>query len=127
MKELESYYNACNALLKAFCEKHEFDYEDAKDSWAANDIGGVACCGDLFFGMDVIVTDLEKDAPKEELMSWYDYELRCHFVGVSGVNYKSWLKGCPIRSEEELSKLEAYKKRVDDAERDFKRLLEEYK
>lgn len=39
------YENACNAYLKAFCEKHDYIYEGL-DMWVGNDVGTVACCGD---------------------------------------------------------------------------------
>ncbi len=58
------YYDSCNALLEAFCEKHGFDYEDAHKSWVAGCVGETVCCGDYFFDMDVIVTDLKKTPPK---------------------------------------------------------------
>ena len=30
LRLLFTYYDSCNALLEAFCEKHGFDYEDAR-------------------------------------------------------------------------------------------------
>lgn len=124
---LQEHYNACNKLLKIFCDKHEFDYEDAKESWVADDIGGIACCGDYFFNMDVIVTDLKEDPHEDELTKWYDYTMRCSYLGISSCNYISWLNGCPVHSEEDLKKLEESKERVQKAEMEFEILLQEYK
>lgn len=122
---LSAYYNSCNDLLQAFCNRHDFDYDD-KESWVAGDVGDVACCGDYFFNMDVIVTDLEEEPDKNELIRWYDYDMRCNYLGIPSVNYYSWLNGCPIRTEEELQKLEEAQKRVMDAERAFRKMLAEY-
>lgn len=126
MKELESYYAACNTLLKAFCEKHEFDYDEAKNSWVGDDVGGVVCCCDYFFGMDVIVTDLRENADEGELLDWYDYVMRCSNLGVSSVNFRSWLKRCPVISENDFRIMEEAKQRVDHATRDFKELIKKY-
>lgn len=124
---LQEYYNACNKLLKIFCDKHEFDYKDAKESWVAEDIGGIACCGDYFFNMDVIVTELKEGPHEDELIKWYDYTMRCSYLGISSCNYSSWLDGCHTISEEEFTKMEEAKKRAVDAEMEFRKLVEEYK
>lgn len=123
-KRLEQYEDACNDILELFCQKHGFDYEDARISWIG--VGETACCGDLFFNMADIMTDIRENAPEEEVMKWYDYELRCGMIGISGVNYASWLKGCPIHSETELKDMEESKRRVEEAERIFKETLKKY-
>lgn len=124
---LREYHNACNDLLELFCGKHEFDYEDAKENWVANEIGGTVCCGDYYFNMDVIVTDLKEDAPEEELIKWYDYSMRCGYLGVTGCNYHSWLKRCPVISEEMFLRLEAAKRKAEEAEEIFRKMLDEVK
>ena len=48
---LNNYYDSCNALLEAFCKKHYFDYEDARQSWVAGCVGEIVCCGDYYFNM----------------------------------------------------------------------------
>ena len=32
----EYFEKGCNEYLRLFCEKHEFDYEDAKEMWDAS-------------------------------------------------------------------------------------------
>lgn len=123
MKEIESYNNACNDLLKAFCKKHEFDYEEAKESWVGDDIGGIVCCGDYFFNMSDIVTDLRENAPKEKLIEWYDYTLECNYLGARVCNYASFLRGCPTHSEKYLQELRRCKRRAEEAERMLKECL----
>lgn len=126
-ERLESYYNACNHLLEAFCRKHEFRFTDAIDSWVAGEVGGIVCCGDLYFSMDVIVTDLKEDAPEEELLKWYDYTTECGSLGVNGCNYRSWLHGCPTLSEQQLDELRKLSRRVEEAREELIRCTNEYK
>lgn len=114
-----NYEYFCNEYLRLFCEKHDFDYEDAHASWVGNDVGGTACCGDFFFGMDVIRTDIDEAADEEELPKWYDYSLRCSMLDIPGCNFHSWLHHCPIRSEEELAELERLQKKVEEAKEEL--------
>lgn len=122
-----NYEHFCNEYLRLFCQKHDFDYEDAHASWVRNDVGGIACCEDFFFNMDVIRTDIDEAADAEELMKWYDYSLRCSMLGIPGCNFHSWLHRCPIRSEEELAKLEQLQKKVEKAKEELEKAIREDK
>ena len=94
-EELRLNYNAaCNAYLAAFCEKHGYDYEPA--AWTGNDPGGIAEVGDLFVSMADILTDIDRDAPEEEYVKYYDYCLRVGSIAngeLQTPNYDSWLRG----------------------------------
>ena len=116
-KELarEYFVKGCNEYLRLFCEKHDFDYEEAKESWVANCVGDVTCVGDIFVGMQTIITDIEMDAPEEEFIKWYDYNLVAHEFGFTTPNFDSWLRGCPRVSDEAFKKLQGLKNDLDDA------------
>ena len=58
-KAREYFVKGCNEYLRLFCEKHDFDYEEAKESWVANCVGDVTCVGDIFVGMQTIIADIE--------------------------------------------------------------------
>ena len=105
----EYFVKGCNEYLRLFCEKHDFDYEEAKESWVANCVGDVTCVGDIFVGMQTIITDIEMDAPEEEFVKWYDYNLVAHEFGFNTPNFESWLRGCPRVSEETFNKLQGLK------------------
>lgn len=105
----------CNEYLRLFCEKHEFDYEDAKDGWVVGVVGSIVCCGDYFVDMHDIVTDIEQDAPNGEFENWYDYCFDAHNLGLTAPNYSSWLNGCPRCSQEEITRLFRLKKDFEDA------------
>ena len=114
-KAREYFVKGCNEYLRLFCEKHDFDYEEAKDSWVANCVGDVTCVGDIFVGMQTIITDIEMDAPEEEFIKWYDYNLVAHEFGFNTPNFESWLRGCPRVSEETFKKLQGLKNDLDNA------------
>lgn len=122
-KAKEYFVKGCNEYLRLFCEKHDFDYEDAKDSWVANCVGDITCVGDFFVNMQTIITDIEMDAPEEEFLKWYDYNLVANEFGFTTPNFESWLRGCPRVPQETFDKLEAYKKHLEDAIKEEKERL----
>ena len=115
----KNYKKACNDYLLAFCEKHDFDFDDAY--WVADDVGGVADCSSYTFDMATIKTDVDEDAPKEELMPWYDYIIDALEFGLTAPNYHAWIHGCPRTPKEWFAemrnlKAERDKVRVENAE-----------
>ena len=114
-KAREYFVKGCNEYLRLFCEKHDFDYEEAKESWVANCVGDVTCVGDYFVGLQSIIADIEHDAPEEEFIKWYDYNLVAHEFGFTTPNFESWLRGCPRVSDETFKKLQGLKNDLDDA------------
>lgn len=111
----EYFEKGCNEYLRLFCEKHDFDYEEAKESWVANCVGDVTCVGDIFVGMQTIIADIEMDAPEDEFIKWYDYNLVAHEFGFTTPNFESWLRGCPRVSEKAFKKLQGFKNDLDNA------------
>ena len=111
----EYFVKGCNEYLRLFCEKHDYDYEEAKESWVANCVGDITCVGDIFVGMQTIITDIEMDAPEVEFIKWYDYNLVAHEFGFNTPNFESWLRGCPRVSEDTFKKLQGLKNDLDNA------------
>ena len=114
-KAREYFVKGCNEYLRLFCEKHDFDYEEAKESWVGNCVGDVTYVGDYFVGLQSIIADIEHDAPEEEFIKWYDYNLVAHEFGFTTPNFESWLRGCPRVSDETFKKLQGLKNDLDDA------------
>lgn len=123
----EQYNNACNAYLEAFCDKHDFDYKEARDSWVGGVVGDVCQCGDFYIQLSDIILDVDSDTDKEEFFRWYDYSYECHEYGISGPNYKSWLYGCPRLSSEQRKSLREAKNRVELAKKELEKCIEEQK
>ena len=101
----EYFAKGCNEYLRLFCEKHDFDFEDAKQCWVGGEIGGIVCCADYYVGLQTIIDDIEMDAPKDEFIKWYDYCLDAGALDIASPSYKHWLKGCPRMSEETINRL----------------------
>lgn len=117
-EELRLNYNAaCNAYPAAFCEKHGYDYDP--DAWAGDDPGGIAEVGELFVSMSDMLTDIDRDAPEEEYIRYYDYCMRVGGIcdgKLETPNYDSWLRGCPRIDEEQIASLEELQSGIRDAE-----------
>ena len=47
--------------------------------------------------MVTIRIDIDRDAPVDEWIEWYDYTLRLGMLDAPYPNYDSWLRGCPIQ------------------------------
>lgn len=114
-KAREYFVKGCNEYLRLFCEKHDFDYEEAKESWVANCVGDVTCVGDIFVGMQTIITDIEMNAPEAEFLKWYSYNLDANEFGFPTPNFENWLRGCPRTSENTFKKLRGIKNKLDEA------------
>ena len=119
------YKNACNAYLKAFCEKHEYDYDSSV--WVADRPGEIACISEQYHvDMSTIIDDIELDAPEEEFLRWYDYCLEMSMIGAeTKPNFRSWVRGCPRRSPEEINELKALHDKVEEMKEELKRMLSE--
>lgn len=122
----DDFEKAANAYLKAFCEKQCFDYEDAKESWAADDVGGVACCGDFYFSLDEIRTDIDSDAPVGEIIKWYDYHTEMAYLSLPLMNYRSWLNGAPRVEQETIDKVKSLMSDLDSLREEAKNIYKEF-
>lgn len=109
----KDYENACNAYLKVFCEKHDYWYE-GMEAWVGKDAGGVANCGDGYFDMATIRTDIDMDAPEEELLRWYDYTMEAADFHLPTPNFEHWLLGCPRTPKEWFDEMRAKRKELED-------------
>ena len=119
----DSYADACEKYLQAFCANYEFQYE--KDAWVANQVGTIANVGDYFFDFDVIKYCVDNDLKdSNELLNWYDHTLNCAHLGLSIPNFESWHKGCPRVSDNKMEQLLAMKY---DLEKEIKEITGEYK
>lgn len=119
----DSYADACEKYLQAFCENYEFQYES--DAWVANEVGTIANVGDFFFGFDVIKYCVDNDLKDyNELVNWYDHTLNCGHLGLPIPNFESWHKGCPRVSNNKMEQLLAMKY---DLEKEIKEITGENK
>lgn len=113
------YADACNEYLKAFCERYELQYVD--DPWVGDDVGSVACVGHSYFiDMSEIRFMLRSNVDWDEYLRYLDYNIDASLLGLDTINLRSWCKGCPRLSREQIEELQQKRKELDD-------LVEEYK
>ena len=96
----------------------------------APDVGGITECADYIVGMDDIITDIDRDAPEDEFVKYYDYCLRVGSIAcgkISTPNYSSWLSGCPRMSEEQITRLEELQRDIRKAERELEEQIRKEK
>jgi len=120
----ENYNRACEAYLEDFCEKHGYDYED--NMWVGNHVGWIAEIADLYIGLDDIRTDIDNNVPEDEFIKWYDYSLRLGMLNAHYPNYESWLKNCPIKSEEEILAMEDLRNKIENLKSDLEILCKKW-
>ena len=80
MKSIESYEKICNEIAREFCKKQGLTFE----YWAADRVGEVVLCSDIFFGLSDIVFDLKTKQPKGKIIEWYNDN--------SKMNYQTFVK-----------------------------------
>jgi hypothetical protein len=123
----QKYETVVDEYLKEFCTQFEFDYEDADYYWVAGEVGGIIELGDYFLSFETIKTVIDNNIPYETWVGWYDYTLRLHSIStdITVPNLMSYFKGCPVKDEKEIEKLEQAKKNVEYAENLFINMLKE--
>jgi len=114
------------SLTNKLTEQFLYDYFDDINPdywWVSNDVGGVLNYGDYFFSFDTILTCYKLDITFEQLISWYDFCLSNQSVNISLAKY---ILSPQERKEAEEKHLEELKNRVELAEKEFKKALDEY-
>lgn len=113
------------AYLKAFCEKHDYDYEN--DSWIGGRVGEVAVLGDDFYDLNDIRYDIDNNIPAGEIEKWTAYFLRLEELECpKKINFQSWCKGAPLPySEDMLNNIEDARERVKEAKKELESLLKD--
>ena len=111
-----------NKIVEQFLY-HYFDDLDPDYWWVSNDVGGVLNYGDYFFSFDTILTCYKLEITFEQLISWYDFCLSNQSVNISLAKY---ILSPQERKEAEEKHLAELKNRVELAEKEFKKAVDEY-
>ena len=120
--EILEWENLTNKLTSRFL----YDYFDDLDPdywWVSNDVGGVLNYGDYFFSFDTILTCYKLDITFEQLINWYDFCLDNQSVNISLAKF---ILSPKERREAEEKHLQELKERVELAEKEFQKALDEY-
>ena len=102
---------------------HYFDDLDPDYWWVSNDVGGILNYGDYFINFDTILTCYKLDITFEQFISWYDFCLDNQSVNISLAKY---ILSPQERREAEEKHLQELKERVELAEKEFKKAIDEY-
>lgn len=107
----ENFDKACNAYLDAFCKKHGF----YSSYWIADRVGEIADCNECFtFSLDDIRTDIDTDAPAQEILDWSDYCAEADLIGLATPCYRHWLQGFPRTDKQTIAKLKEMRQELFD-------------
>ena len=102
---------------------HYFDDLDPDYWWVSNDVGGILNYGDYFFSFDTILTCYKLEITFEQFISWYDFCLSNQAVNISLAKY---ILSPQERREAEEKHLTELKERVELAEKEFQKAIDEY-
>ena len=120
--EILEWENLTNKLTSRFLYDY-FDDVDPDYWWVSNDVGGVLNYGDYFFSFDTILTCYKLDISFEQFINWYNFCLENQSVNISLAKY---ILSPKERKEAEEKHLAELKSRVELAEKEFKKALDEY-
>ena len=111
-----------NNLTKNFLYDY-FDDVDPDYWWVSDDVGGVFNYGDYWFDFNTVLTCYKLNITFEQLINWYDFSLSNQSVNISLAKY---ILSPQERREAEEKHLEELKGRVELAEKEFKKAIDEY-
>ena len=120
--EILEWENLTNKLTSRFLYDY-FDDVDPDYWWVSNDVGGVLNYGDYFFSFDTILTCYKLDITFEQLINWSDFSLSNQSVNISLAKY---ILSPQERKEAEEKHLKELKNRVELAEKEFQKAMDEY-
>ena len=103
-----------------------FDWSEDEEvyfEWVSDEPGGVFNFSDYWFSFDNVLDCYKHNISKEDLMRWYDWCLSNQSVHISLAKY---ILSPQERKEAEEKHLAELKERVDLAEKEFKKAIENY-
>lgn len=112
----KDYIKLCNDYVDALLDMWDLGSRDNLDYFWVGDIaGGVFMFGDIIaLNMDDIRYIVHNGLAMDYVLSWQDYCLRCHAIGLDETNLKSWHHNAPRYKEETLRRIEGMKKELDE-------------
>ena len=122
----KAYEKACNDILKAFAEEYEVQVDE--QDWVGGDVGGIIgiCQSEYFLNFEDLLYMLNNNIPFTEFLKWWDYSAEVGILGLNGMNFKSWIKGAPRYKREQLDRLQALHKEIDELTEETIKDLEGY-
>lgn len=113
-------------LSNKIAEQFLYDYFDDLCPyywWVSDEEGSILCYGDYFIRFDTILTCYKLEISFQQFINWYDFCLSNQSVNVSLAKY---ILSPQERKEAEEKHLEELKNKVELAEKELKKALDEY-
>ena len=107
LEAITAYEEGCNKLMERCANKLGVDMSDC--FWVADNIGDICAIGDFYFSTDSMKIFLEANLTIDEMLEWYDYTIESEELHLNTPNLRSWVKGCPRASKEQLELLRELK------------------
>ena len=103
-----------------------FDWSEDEEvyfEWVNDDVGGVFNFSDYWFSFDNVLDCYKHNISKEDLLKWYYFCLDNQSVHISLAKF---ILSPQERKEAEEKHLAELKERVESAEKEFKKAIEDY-
>lgn len=95
-KALKSYQEECQNMADTFIEWYycddDIEYGNIEWFWVADQVGGVLCINDHFWGMDDLLEIFTLRPSVDDLFKWKSQKEEAAFNGKTSLGLKSWLK-----------------------------------
>jgi len=124
-QEIRLWQKSTNEITENWIRDY-FEVEEDEEiyfDWVANDVGSIFEFTDYFFDFNTVLKCYELEISKEQLFQWYDFCLSNHSVNISLAKF---ILSPKERKEAEEKHLAELKNRVELAEKEFKKALDEY-
>ena len=119
---IDEWKKLSNGIAEQFLY-HYFDDLDPYYWWVGGEEGEILCYGDYFISFDTILTCYKLDITFEQFISWYGFCLENQSINISLAKY---ILSPKERKEAEEKHLAELKNRVELAEKEFQKALDEY-
>lgn len=132
----QNYQNACNAYLKTFGLNYKLfsredvlSPEDLTNMWILEEPGTIAEICDYSVNMEEIILCVDENVPFNEFERWYQYnlDLSCIDISVPRINLKSWLGGCPRKTQKQIDEMIKTADKKNIAYSEFQKALDDFK
>lgn len=118
---ISSWKETTNNIVKEFLYQY-FDDNNPLFDWVADEVGGVFCYGDFFFGFNDVITCFELAVTEKQLLDWYDFTVRG-----GQINLKIFIIAPEIREQQEKKYIEELKQKVEQSRKELEEAIENFK
>lgn len=118
---ISSWKETTNNIVKEFLYQY-FDDNSPQFDWVVDEVGGVFCYGDFFFGFNDVITCFELAVTEKQLVDWYNFSARG-----GQINLKNFIIAPEIREQQEKKYIEELRQRVEQSRKELEEAIENFK